>query len=91
MNRSQECFTTTFHNEPKIIETYIVVAYRHPVPKKRPDFHDIMLLLLQHDTSVLKIPKEALGSHPQAGKLGAVLEAGKNMYPDLQNKYENVP
>ena len=33
------------------------------------------------------IPLEALDSHPLAGVLGSPLEAGENMYLDLQSQY----
>ena len=46
-----------------------------------------MSALLQNDQSLLNIPEEDLLSHPQAGVLGANLEAGENMYKTLQNMY----
>ena len=46
-----------------------------------------MLLLNQSEQEVLKIPSDALSSHPQAGELGAPLEAGQNMYSELQHTY----
>ena len=60
---------------------------RHPDPKKRPGFNDIMLVLLRNDQSLLEIPEEDCSSHPQAGVLGASLETGENMYKTLQNMY----
>ena len=60
---------------------------RHPYPSGRPVFHDIRLVLLQHDETLLGVPAEALTSHPQAGQLGAPLEAGHYMYPSLQHIY----
>ena len=60
---------------------------RNSDPKQRPGFHDIMLILLQNDQSLLDIPEEDLSSHPQAGVLGDSLEAGENMYKTLQNMY----
>lgn len=47
-----------------------------------------MLALLQHDQSILEVPKDALSSHHEAGVLGAPVEAGKMMYLDLQNMYK---
>ena len=64
-----------------------MISVRHPDPKKRPGFNDIMLVLLQNDQSLLNIPEEDLSSHPQAGVLGASLEAGENVYKTLQNMY----
>lgn len=45
-----------------------------------------MLLLLKDDQ--MEIPLEDLSTHPQAGALGATLEAGERMYIDLQNFYK---
>ena len=36
---------------------------------------------------MLSVPDEAHLTHPQAGVLGAPLEAGENMYIDLQKRY----
>ncbi|KAL5486806.1 hypothetical protein EMCRGX_G019336 [Ephydatia muelleri] len=55
----------------------------------RPQFRDIHLSLSQNDEHVLKIPDEALQTHPQAGILGAPLEAGENMYINIQKTYVN--
>ena len=63
-------------------------CFRNPEPRERPDFNDIMLLLLQPDKSILVIPEKDLGTHPQAGVLGAPLEAGEGMYTDLQKSYK---
>ena len=49
-----------------------------------------MLILLQNDQSLLDIPEEDRSSHPQAGVLGASLEAGENMYQDLQSTYHEL-
>ena len=65
----------------------IMMFGRHPDPKKRPGFNDIMLTLLQNDQCLLDIPEEDRSSHPQAGILGASLEAGENMHRTLQNMY----
>ena len=47
-----------------------------------------MVVLLQHDQSILEVPEGALSSHHEAGVLGAPLDAGKMMYLDLQNMYK---
>ena len=46
-----------------------------------------MLLLQEHDQRLLEIPDKDKSTHPQAGILGANLEAGQRMYTDLQNTY----
>ena len=53
----------------------------------RPQFRDIHLILSQNDEHVLKIPDKDLQTHSQAGVLGAPLEAGENMYIDIQKTY----
>ena len=63
---------------------------RHPDPRRRPGFHDIRLVLSQLDQSILEIPDEDLSTHPQAGELGAEMEAGHNMYFDLQHAYVTI-
>ena len=37
----------------------------------------------------MSIPKKDSSTHPLAGVLGATLEAGENMYTQLQNRYIN--
>ena len=37
--------------------------------------------------SVLSFPQEVLNTHHLAGVLGSPLEAGENMYGDLQGRY----
>ena len=64
-----------------------MIIFRHPDPKKRPNFNDIMLVLLQQDQTILNIPEEDLSTHHQAGILGSNLNAGENMYKMLQNTY----
>ena len=68
-------------------EISFLLTCRNPVARERPSFHDIMLLLDQNKPVVLEIPQEDLASHPKAGELGASLEAGKNMYSELQHTY----
>ena len=60
---------------------------RHPIPRERPNFHDIMLVLLQEDKSIYDIPDEDLSTHSDAGTLGADLQAGEKMYEKLQRTY----
>ena len=61
--------------------------YRHPIPRERPSFDNVMLILLKNDETLLTIPEDALSSHPQAGVLGGTLKAGELMYLKIQTKY----
>ena len=61
--------------------------YRHPIPRERPSFDNVMLILLKNDETLLTIPEDALSSHPQAGVLGGTLKAGEFMYLKIQTKY----
>ena len=60
---------------------------RHPETSIRPAFRDIVLTLVGSEQMVLNIPEEDSSSNPLAGVLGAPLEAGENMYTDLQKRY----
>ena len=53
----------------------------------RPGFREIFLSLLDTPEDVLSIPPKALDSHHLAGIIGSPLEAGENMYIDLQDNY----
>ena len=50
-------------------------------------FRDIVLTLSGNEGVVLTIPKKDSSTNPHAGVLGAPLEAGENMYSELQRKY----
>ena len=65
----------------------LFALYRNPQSRERPDFSGIMLVLLKTNKSICVIPEKELGTHPQAGVLGAPLEAGEGMYIDLQKLY----
>ena len=54
----------------------------------RPKFRDIVLKLVGNKEELLIIPQRDLDLNPQAGKLGAHLEAGRVLYKDLQNTYK---
>ena len=54
---------------------------------QRPSFRDIVLILVGSEEMVLNIPEEDSSTNPLAGVLGAPLEAGENMYSDLQRRY----
>ncbi|KAL5486847.1 hypothetical protein EMCRGX_G019382 [Ephydatia muelleri] len=59
----------------------------NPDASSRIQFKAIHLSLSQGEEHVLNIPNEALQTHPKAGVLGALLEAGQKMYTDLQKTY----
>ena len=69
----------------KIIVIHLFL--RDPIAGSRPRFRDIVIVLTGSPQDVLSIPREALDVHRLAGVLGSPLEAAKNMYSDLQNKY----
>ena len=68
----------------------VIIFFRNPETRERPDFNDIMLVLLRTDKNILVIPEKDLATHPQAGVLGAPLEAGEGMYADLRNSYATI-
>ena len=67
--------------------SYYIESPRNSEMHSRPTFMDIDLWLWQSTDLLLKILDEAHLTHPQAGTLGAPLEAGENMYIDLQKTY----
>jgi len=50
-------------------------------------FNIIHVGMLENDCVVLNIPKEVTSTHPHAASLGAPLQAGLNMYKDLQSTH----
>ncbi len=64
-----------------------VFACRHPESSQRLVFRDVVLTLVGSEKMVLSIPEEDSSTNPLAGVLGAPLEAGENMYSQLQNRY----
>ena len=69
------------------MERNFFVYCRHPDSSLRPGFRDLLLALLQNVEVVLAIPEDAQTAHAQASVLGAPLEAGEQMYRDLQQTY----
>ncbi len=63
--------------------------FRHPDTKFRPSFRDIVIALNGSIVNVLSIPEEDSSTHPLARVLGATLEAGENMYIQLQIRYHD--
>jgi len=66
-----------------------VCARRHHEPDERPSFRQVVVDLVDSrgEKNTLFIPEEDLDSHQDAGRLGAELEAGADMYTDLQGTY----
>ena len=63
------------------------LLHRHPDAKGRPSFRELVLALTGDKGQVLLVPQMDGEIHPLARALGAPIEAGKDMYKDLQNKY----
>ena len=65
------------------------MCYRHPDPRSRPQFGQIMRLLFGNSEQLLSWSdedKQIAGE--DATKLGAPLECAFNLYSDLQYKYQ---
>ena len=61
--------------------------YRHSDASRRPTFSAIFNMLSHSDTHLLSWNDQDKVVHPQASCLGAALEAGDRLYPDLQDYY----
>ena len=62
--------------------------YRNPTASNRPNFTEILTSTLRdRQEVVLSIPNRDCATHEKASLLGAGLEAGLEMYKDLQNIY----
>ena len=73
------------------IEYFILQLCRHPKTSERPTFATLVFKLSQPDCKVLYFLASDEGIHRQASVLGAPLEAGQNLYLDLQNMYDSCP
>ena len=63
-------------------------CYRNPVPELRPSFGAMVLELQHPDFKLLIWTSEDVAAHTeQARTLGAPLEAGENLYADIQHIY----
>ena len=71
----------------EIVAIHTITLLRHPESSERPSFRDIVLTLASGEKNVLNIPEEDSSTNPLAGVLGAPLEAGENMYSELQRRY----
>ncbi|XP_064386577.1 ephrin receptor 1-like isoform X2 [Halichondria panicea] len=71
---------------PKILYELMILCW-HPETELRPAFRDIVLTLVGNKERVLDIPEEDSSTNPLSVVLGAPLEAGENMYSQLQSRY----
>ena len=65
----------------------LYLYYRNPDKSSRPDFAELVHTLSSPVTDLLSWSEEDMRVHPQAAVLGAPLEAGKDLYPELQGTY----
>ena len=69
--------------------TFVAVSYliKNADRPSRPDFTELVHVLFSPVTDLLSWSEEDVRIHPQAAVLGASLEAGKDLYPELQWTY----
>ena len=67
----------------------VCIMCRHPDKHCRPTFPSLCQSLAEEAGSLLQLIEGDDQGHPQASLLGAPLEAGALLYPDLQNTYQN--
>ena len=70
---------------------YALSFYRNPRPLSRPNFKEILNVLLKNETQTLQIPVKDACTHEAAILLGSKLEASTYMYTDLQHTYDTSP
>eukprot|EP00731_Ephydatia_muelleri_P015335 Em0008g1055a len=74
---------------PQLIYQLMIQCW-NPATHSRPLFKDIYQSLCQSEELVLAIPCDVHLIHPNAGMVGASLEAGQNLYIELQKSYLQV-
>ena len=67
--------------------TIVLLITRNVDKSSRPDFAELVCALSSPVTDLLSWSEEDMRVHPQAAVLGALLEAGKDLYPELQGTY----
>ena len=69
--------------------TFVAVSYliRNADKPSRPDFAELVRALSSPVTDLLSWSEEDMRVHPQAAVLGAPLEVGKDLYPELREIY----
>ena len=68
----------------------LILYSRHPQASSRPTFSQLLQALCQPEIELLSWSEEDMRVHPQAVVLGAPLESGKDLYPELQRMYKNM-
>ncbi|CAI8017003.1 Ephrin type-A receptor 4a (Fragment) [Geodia barretti] len=66
----------------------MMISCWHPERLDRPSFPSVCQTLAEEANSLLKWREEDSLCHPHASLLGAPLETGASLYPDLQNVYQ---
>jgi len=67
--------------------TVHLLIHRNAEKASRPAFAELVQALSSPVTDLLSWTEEDTRIHPQAAVLGASLEAGKYLYPELQEMY----
>ena len=67
--------------------TIVLLIFRNVDKPSRPDFAELVHTLSSPVTDLLSWSEEDMRVHPQAAVLGAPLEAGEDLYPELQGTY----
>ena len=77
-------------SEPQIfiVQIHAILFYRHPVVPSRPTFFELLQTLASYEAALFAWSEEDKAVHPQAAVLGAPLEAGLDLYTELQTSYE---
>ena len=67
--------------------TIMLLIIRNADKASRPDFAELVRAISSPVTDLLSWSEEDMRVHPQAAVLGAPLEVGKYLYPELQGTY----
>ena len=65
----------------------MLLIIRNADKASRPDFAELVHALSSPVTDLLSWSEEDMRVNPQVAVLGAPLEAGKDLYPELQGTY----
>ena len=64
---------------------------RNPEPESRPTFPDIQTVIQRPDFKLLTWTAEDVAAYTEEARtLGAPLEAGEELYTDIQNTYMKI-
>ena len=86
---STSCMSCSCLNKQTVVCVVVCMLLycRNADKAGRPQFREIVDTLSQSEEQLLHIPEEVTRGHPQASILGAPLEAGRDLYTELQNTY----